>query len=136
MAERTGGARKMHRNIPAELRQRASRHLIRKSPDAAGAVTSPQKPGNTPDYSTIPAHLGAATPRPAEVSRPLSQPGTAQEIVSVYRPSGPGGTWVSGDFQPANPSVEEMRKANPALNTPPRPVRAVAAPTKIEELPS
>lgn len=135
MAERTGGARKMRRSIPAELRQRSSRDIIESSPASAGALSSPQKPGRTPDFSDIPAHLGAATPRPAEVHRPKSQDGTAQEMAGIYQPGGPGGTWVAADFQPASPSPEEMRRANPALNTPKRPARAIAAPAKVEELP-
>ncbi|MFM9105592.1 MAG: hypothetical protein ACKOWF_02700 [Chloroflexota bacterium] len=122
MAEWSGGERPRRRSQPAELDTRATRQVIRDLPDAPGAVGSPQIPGMTPDRGTVPGNTSAVIPRPTlGKRRPLSQLGTAEELIPVYTPSGEGGAWVAGDFDGAGAPIEEMRKVDPRLNTPHRP---------------
>jgi len=90
------------------------------SPRTPGGSRSPQHPGATPDRSTIPGHGALPVGRPGEARRPLSQYGTAQEIMRVYAPA-PGEAMDPSRFEQATASYEEMRKAYPAQATPLRP---------------
>ena len=94
-------------------------------PSAPGGRMSPQKPGQTPDRSTIPGEMRRTAPRSGSNQRPVSQYGTAQEILKVFTP-GENGAWDKGDFEQAPASQEEERKANPAALTPARPVAGFA----------
>lgn len=83
-----------------------------KLPPSPGASKSPQRPGQTPDWSNLPGHQRRQAPRVAgAVRRPLTQYGTAQEILDVY-PS-PDAEATKGQFEQAPASAEEMRKAYP-----------------------
>lgn len=94
-------------------------------PAAPGGRKSPQKPGQTPDRSTIPGEMRRTAPRSGSNQRPVSQYGTAQEILHVFTP-GENKVWDKGDFEQAPASEEENRKANPAVLTPIRPVAGFA----------
>ena len=105
--------------------RRGSAHAIGEndppvSPRTPGGSRSPQLPGATPDRSTIPGHGSLPLGRPGEVRRPLSQYGSAQEIMEVYAPA-PGEAMDPSRFEQATASYEEMRKAYPAQMTPNRP---------------
>ncbi|HEY7032918.1 MAG TPA: hypothetical protein VH482_16355 [Thermomicrobiales bacterium] len=83
-----------------------------KSPPAPGAVASPQIPGQVPDRSTVPGHFSTRVARPAgPVRRPLTQYGTAQEIMHVF--PAPNEEPDKSEFEQATASVEELRKAYP-----------------------
>ena len=101
---------------------RRSRH---KRPPAPGARQSPQKPGMTPDYSTITGQAREVAPPATSLQRPLSQYGTAEEIMQVFTP-GADGVWDKTDFEQAPASEEENRKALPTALTPIRPVPGFA----------
>ena len=94
-------------------------------PATPGGRKSPQKPGMTPDRSTIPGEMHRTAPRAGSNQRPVSQYGTAQEILQVFTP-GEDGVWDKGDFEQGPASEEEERKANPAVLTPIRPVAGFA----------
>lgn len=90
-------------------------------PKAPGAVRSPQMPGEVPDRSSIPGEDVLPVPPPSgPVVRPLTQYGSAQEVMGVY-----AATDTNVDdparFEQATASYEEMRKANPSLRPPARP---------------
>jgi len=92
---------------------------------APGARRSPQKPGMTPDRSTIIGQAREVAPPATSRQRPLSQYGTAQEILRVFTP-GADGVWDKSDFEQAPTSDEERRKALPTNLTPMRPVPGFA----------
>lgn len=96
-----------------------------KRPAAPGGRKSPQKPGMTPDRSTIPGEMRHTAPSPGSNQRPISQYGTAQEILHAFTP-GENRVWDKGDFEQAPSSQEENRKADPANLTPIRPVAGFA----------
>lgn len=98
---------------------------VRSKTPSPGGSRSPQRPGQTPDRSTIPGEMRQTMPRASDVRRPLSQYGTAQEIMQVFQP-GSNGSWDKTDFEQTGASNEEMRKANPAELTPTRPVPGFA----------
>jgi hypothetical protein len=95
-------------------------------PDAPGAVSSPQIPGQVPDRSSIPGegNLPVAVPE-TPPRRPLTEYGTAQRIMHVYAPED-GNEDDPARFEQAPISYEEMRKAYPALRTPLRPMPGYA----------
>lgn len=97
------------------------------APVTPGAVKSPQVPGQVPDRSTIPEEGHLPVPPPAgEIRRPLTQYGTAEEIMEVYAP---GDLEVTDPlrFEQSPPSYEEQRKAFAgALRTPVRPTAGFA----------
>jgi hypothetical protein len=97
---------------------------VRTKAPTPGGGRSPQRPGQTPDRSTIPGERRDRSPRVTSLLRPLSQYGTAEEIMQVFRPH--GDTWSKEDFEQTSASNEEMRKANPAELTPTRPVPGFA----------
>jgi hypothetical protein len=75
-------------------------------------VASPQIPGQVPDRSTVPGHFSTRVARPAgPVRRPLTQYGTAQEIMHVF--PAPNEEPDKSEFEQATASVEELRKAYP-----------------------
>ncbi|HKG24193.1 MAG TPA: hypothetical protein VKB09_01020 [Thermomicrobiales bacterium] len=83
-----------------------------KGPKAPGAAASPQIPGQVPDRSTVPGHFSTRVPRPSgPVRRPLTQYGTAQEIMGVF--PAPNEEAEKAEFEQATASVEELRKAYP-----------------------
>lgn len=83
-----------------------------KLPPSPGASTSPQRPGQTPDRSDLPGFNVKRVPRIAgPVRRPLTQYGTAEELIPVF-PS-PNAEATAGQFEQGPASHEEMRKAYP-----------------------
>ncbi len=83
-----------------------------KLPKAPGAAQSPQMPGQVPDRSTIPGHFSTrVAPPAAPIRRPLTQYGTAQEIMHVF--PAPNEDAEKAEFEQATASVEELRKAYP-----------------------
>jgi len=83
-----------------------------KSPKAPGAAASPQIPGQVPDRSTVPGHFSTRVPRPTgPVRRPLTQYGTAQEIMHVF--PAPDEEPDKSEFEQATASDDELRKAYP-----------------------
>jgi hypothetical protein len=108
---------------------------------APGARRSPQIPGKVPDRSTVPGHFATQVPKPVSVMRPLTQYQTAQEITKRFRQYAPDQI-TPEQFEQANASFEEVRKAHPADNPPVRPSRgyalqigdeAAALPETVEE---
>jgi hypothetical protein len=97
----------------------------KRNPPAPGGNRSPQQPGVTPDFSSIPGEVRVPAPPAANIRRPLTQYGTAQEIMGVFRP-GSDGLWAKERFEQAPVSDEEQRKANPVALTPIRPVPGFA----------
>jgi hypothetical protein len=89
---------------------------------APGARKSPQIPGQVPDRSTVPGFHTASVPAATSVRRPLTQYQTAQEISKRFRKY-PADQITPEQFEQADASFEELRKANPADNPPVRPKR-------------
>src|SRR5581483_8504530 len=83
---------------------------------------SPQMPGMVPDRSTVPGHHSVAVP-PAErpVRRPITEYGTAQRIMRMYE-APPGEEMNPKRFESVPVSDEEIRKADPDLGRPMRPL--------------
>jgi hypothetical protein len=90
----------------------------RKTP-APGAIASPQLPGDVPDRSTVPGHHSLRVPRAKSVRRPLTQYGTAEEIMYTFRKHGDEIT--PEQFEQAPPSFQELRKVDLAALPPVRP---------------
>jgi hypothetical protein len=90
---------------------------------APGARMSPQMPGQVPDRSGVPGHGQLPIAAHLDAERPLTQFGTAEEIVGVYAvdPNDPEHATNPARFEQATASYEEMRKADPSLLTPVRP---------------
>lgn len=107
-----------------------SRRPQKRNPPAPGGNRSPQQPGMTPDFSSIPGEARTRAPRTNHPRRPLSQYGTSQEIMHVFRP-GADGIWAKEQFEQAPISDEEQRRANPAALTPIRPVPDFALGTSL-----
>ncbi|MFL5759048.1 MAG: hypothetical protein ACJ789_04875 [Thermomicrobiales bacterium] len=108
---------------------------------APGARRSPQIPGQVPDRSTVPGFHSTQVPKPTSVMRPLTQYQTAEEISKRFRKY-PAGQIKPEQFEQADASFEELRKAIPADNPPVRPKRgyildageeAAALPETVEE---
>jgi hypothetical protein len=97
-----------------------------KSPPAPGARLSPQQPGMTPDRSSVPGHVDKPVGRPASKRRPLTQYGTAEEIMRVFKKT-PEEQLEPGHFEQATASYEELRKAYPRELPPVRPARPTLA---------
>lgn len=88
------------------------------TPRSPGASKSPQRPGQTPDRSTIPGHHSIQAPAPLGAPiRPAVQYLTAEEL-SHAMPL-PDEAAEPADFEQAPASFEENRKAYP-WQTPPR----------------
>jgi hypothetical protein len=100
-----------------------------KAPDAPGAAQSPQHPGMVPDRSTVPGHFSERLAPPSSVRRPLTQYGTAEEIMSVFKRV-PESELTPADFEQATATAEELRKAYLNQLPPERPAAALpSAPT-------
>lgn len=95
---------------------------------APGARISPQHPGEVPDRSTIPGQHTTRVPRATRVQRPLTEEGTAQEIMGVFRAK-PGEEMNPARFEQATASYEELRKAFPAQLPPTHPAPGYALAT-------
>jgi len=96
-----------------------------RAPEAPGAATSPQVPGEVPDRSSVPGHHAVRVPRAKQVRRPLTEYGTAQAIMNVFaapvdNPMDPA------RFEQATAAYEELRKAYPAELPPDSPVPGYA----------
>lgn len=91
---------------------------------APGGMRAPHAPGMTPDWTLVPTHVGEPIPPAANKVRPLTQYGTAQELLGVFRKK-PADQLEPADFEQAPASPEEMRHANPALLTPIHPLAAL-----------
>jgi hypothetical protein len=86
---------------------------------APGATASPQVPGQVPDRSTVPGHHSTQVQRPRHIQRPLTQYGTAEEIMQTFRRH--GDEIKPEQFEQATASFDEMRKAILADLPPVRP---------------
>ncbi|HET7093882.1 MAG TPA: hypothetical protein VFI22_10400, partial [Thermomicrobiales bacterium] len=115
------------RSGPGEASPQTVPEKIELSPDplappAPGAFASPQMPGEVPDRSSVPGHHSLVVPpatRP--VRRPISEYGTAQRIMRMYQ-AAPGEEMNPKRFESVPASDEEIRKANPDLGRPVRPL--------------
>ena len=95
------------------------------TPDAPGASTSPQRPGQTPDHTDLRGQKVDASPfMTGPARRPLTQYGTAQEISNLM--PGPDEAAAPSDFEQSPASFQEQRKAYPWQNPPVRPTSAFA----------
>lgn len=90
------------------------------SPEAPGAVTSPQMPGQVPDRSTVAGQFTTHVDPSPDARRPATEYKTAQRIMGVFGAE-PGQEREPARFEQATASFEEMRKADPALLPPTRP---------------
>jgi hypothetical protein len=108
---------------------------------APGARRSPQLPGKVPDHSSVPGHFSTRVPKPVAIMRPLTQYQTAQEISKRFRKYPPDQI-TPEQFEQADASFEELRKALPTGTPPVRPSRgyildggeeAAALPESAEE---
>lgn len=119
------GDRMTEHRTDAEIR--STNDSVRpKSPPAPGASVSPQRPGMTPDRSTIPGKFSTSVPRATGKRRPLVQYGTAEEIMAVYKRR-PDDQIEPKDFEQATASFEELRKAYPWEIPPVRPAQPAIA---------
>jgi len=105
-----------------------------KAPPAPGASSSPQRPGQTPDRSDIPGETVAASPPIDGIPwRPLSEDGTAQEIMNLL--PAPGEDAAPSDFEQPPASFQEQRKAYPWQLPPVRPTSVFALDQGVAEEP-
>jgi hypothetical protein len=95
------------------------------NPEAPGATSSPQIPGMTPDDPDLPGKPRGSLPPLASNRRPLTEYGTAQRLLHLFTPA-PGTTLEASDWEQGPAAMEEMRKADPALVTPIRPLTGYA----------
>ena len=122
MAEWTGQKRTLN-SIPAEddpPLDDTSVHVPR-TPQAPAATTSPQLPGMTPDQPALPGRSRGTLPPLASNRRPLTEYGSAQRLLGLFTPE-PGTELQASDWEQGPSSMEELRKADPALLTPIRPL--------------
>ncbi len=125
MAEWTGQKRTLN-SIPAEddpPLDDTSVHVPR-TPPAPAATTSPQLPGMTPDQPALPGRSRGSLPPLASNRRPLSEYGSAQRLLGLFTPQ-PGTELQASDWEQGPSAMEELRKADPALLTPIRPLGGV-----------
>ena len=125
MAEWTGQKRTLN-SIPTEddpPLDDTSVHVPR-TPQAPAATTSPQRPGMTPDQPALPGRPRGSLPPLASNRRPLTEYGTAQRLLGLFTPA-PGTELEASDWEQGPSSTEELRKADPALLTPIRPLGGV-----------
>jgi hypothetical protein len=126
MAEWTGRKRTLISIFPAGVPpvDSASDHLAA-SPPAPGAISSPQMPGETPDHPSVPGHERGALPPLTSTRRPLTEYGTAQRLLRLFTPP-PGARLTATDWEQGPATFEELRKVDPALTPPPRPLSGYA----------
>ena len=126
MAEWTGRKRRQHSPIaPEAAPDNMADNETPQATESPGAQTSPQHPGEVPDRSTIPGHHSLRVPRATTVRRPLTEFGTAQEIMNVFA-AAPGKEMEPSRFEQATAAYEELRKAYPAQLPPARPAPGYA----------
>ena len=94
-----------------------------RAPKAPGATSSPQIPGMTPDDPDLPGKVRGSLPPIASNRRPLTEYGSAQRRLGMFTPE-PGATLQASDWEQGPAATEELRKADPALVTPIRPLTA------------
>jgi hypothetical protein len=122
MAEWTGRKRTLNSIEPEGAPPRfAASDRIAPPPEAPGAVTSPQIPGLTPDDPDLPGRPRGSLPRLLSNRRPLTEYGTAQRLLRLFTPKA-GTELTAADWEQGAASNEELRKADPALETPFRPL--------------
>jgi hypothetical protein len=125
MAEWTGQKRTLN-SIPTEddpPLDDTSVHVPR-TPQAPAATSSPQLPGMTPDQPALPGRSRGSLPPLASTRRPLSEYGSAQRLLGLFTPK-PGTELQPSDWEQGPSATEELRKADPALLTPIRPLGGV-----------
>ena len=125
MAEWTGQKRTLN-SIPTEddpPLDDTSVHVPR-TPQAPAATTSPQLPGMTPDQPALPGRIRGSLPPLASNRRPLTEYGSAQRLLGLFTPE-PGTELQPSDWEQGPSATEELRKADPALLTPIRPLGGV-----------
>jgi hypothetical protein len=125
MAEWTGQKRTIN-SIPTKddpPLDDTSVHVPR-TPQAPAATTSPQRPGMTPDQPALPGRSRGSLPPLASNRRPLTEYGSAQRLLGLFTPA-PGTELEASDWEQGSSSTEELRKADPALLTPIRPLDGV-----------
>jgi hypothetical protein len=125
MAEWTGQKRTLN-SIPPEddpPLDDTSVHVPR-APRAPAAMSSPQLPGMTPDQPALPGRSRGSLPPLASNRRPLSEYGSAQRLLGLFTPA-PGTELQASDWEQGPSATEELRKADPALLTPIRPLAGV-----------
>ena len=101
------------------------RRLRIRFPNAPGGMASPQVPGATPDFSTIPGERVRRSPTVDAVHHPAVEAGTAEGIMR-FHDAAPGEESDPDRFELGLTSFEEQRKSRPSLRTPVRPVRSVS----------
>jgi hypothetical protein len=90
------------------------------TPKAPGAWRSPQRPGQTPDRSTLPGHHFIQAPAPLGAPiRPAVEYLTAQQLANAL--PAPDEPAEPSDFEQAPASFEENRKKYPWMTPPRRP---------------
>jgi hypothetical protein len=125
MAEWTGQKRTLN-SIPTEddpPLDDTSVHVPR-APQAPAATSSPQLPGMTPDQPALPGRTRGSLPPLASNRRPLTEYGSAQRLLGLFTPQ-PGTELQASDWEQGPSATEELRKADPALLTPIRPLGGV-----------
>ena len=125
MAEWTGQKRTLN-SIPTEddpPLDDTSVHVPR-TPQAPAATSSPQLPGMTPDQPALPGRSRGSLPPLASNRRPLTEYGSAQRLLGLFTPK-PGTELQPSDWEQGPSAMEELRKADPALLTPIRPLGGV-----------
>ncbi len=125
MAEWTGQKRTLN-SIPTEddpPLDDTSVHVPR-TPPAPAATSSPQRPGMTPDQPDLPGRSRGSLPPLASNRRPLTEYGSAQRLLGLFTPE-PGTELQASDWEQGPSAMEELRKSDPALLTPDRPLGGV-----------
>ena len=87
-------------------------------------MSSPQLPGMTPDQPDLPGRSRGSLPPLASNRRPLTEYGSAQRLLGLFTPE-PGTELQASDWEQGPSAMEELRKADPALLTPIRPLGGV-----------
>jgi hypothetical protein len=125
MAEWTGQKRTLN-SIPAVDDPPLDATAVHnpRSPEAPGATSSPQLPGMTPDDPDLPGKPRGSLPPLASTRRPLTEYDTAQRRLRLFTPA-PGTTLQASDWEQGPAAMEELRRADPALVTPIRPLPGV-----------
>jgi len=78
----------------------------------------------TPDQPELPGRPRGSLPPLVSNRRPLSEYGSAQRLLGLFTPA-PGTELQASDWEQGSSSTEELRKADPALLTPIRPLPGI-----------
>jgi hypothetical protein len=78
----------------------------------------------TPDQPALPGRSRGSLPPLASNRRPLTEYGSAQRLLGLFTPA-PGTELEASDWEQGPSATEELRKADPALLTPIRPLGGV-----------